>query len=102
MTGVCWASRLFSDGYVVTIICPVVVIACGDGKKATARGRDARGHKQGPPRGSRVHLDVVAPQLSRGRQGQEADAREPLAPGRGVDRADPGLATGRALRRAPR
>ena len=50
---------------------------------------DACEHDYAPVRGSRIHGDVAAAVLPSGREGQEGDAREPVASPGGGDRRDP-------------
>jgi hypothetical protein len=80
----------------------VVLVRSERGTKAATRWRDARGHKPCRAGGARVPLGAVAALLSRGRPGQEGDAREPVAPGRRAGRVDPRLAGRHALPRGRR
>src|SRR5262245_51870983 len=83
---------------VVTTGCPIGAVVSAYVEKDASFWRDACGHKHDQARRSRVHGPPAATLLPGGRQGEEADARQPLAPARGGDRADPGCTPRRPLR----
>src|SRR5438094_1547594 len=81
------------------VVRPMAVRSCGYGQEATAYWALPRGYDKAAGEAARVRRAPAAALLPRGRCGEEGDGRQPLAPARGGDRADPGRAAGPTLRR---